>query len=46
MESHGYRLSCRDDRAVSGEKSVEERGIENEVAAALRIAGPATLKKL
>ncbi|MGE5379364.1 MAG: hypothetical protein ACM3L5_00650 [Candidatus Saccharibacteria bacterium] len=42
LDSHGYRLSCRDDRAVSGEKNIRENEVESEVAAALQVAGPAT----
>ncbi len=44
LEERGYRLSCRDDRAVCGEKAVSEGALENEVAA-VRLHAGAALKK-
>ncbi len=33
LEARGYRLSCRDDRAVCGERAILEGDMEMEVAA-------------
>jgi hypothetical protein len=40
LESLGYRLSCRDDHVVCGEKAVLEKEVENEVAAVRKGTAP------
>jgi hypothetical protein len=44
LEARDYRLSCRDDRAVCGERAVSEEEMENEVAA-VRLYTGAALEK-
>jgi hypothetical protein len=39
LEAHGYRLSCRDDSTVSGEKLIPQEDVEREVDVAMRISG-------
>jgi hypothetical protein len=46
LEARGYRLSCRDGRAVCGERVLSPEEMENEVAVVRHHAGAAGEKRL